>query len=91
MTPLFAAAFELQQFCQARDWRSYIMAGIALPRGGQPALRATWWAAGMLSDAYHGSSRRAQPPHRKSSSQQLLVLAGALQSDPLCIAARLTA
>ena len=36
MTPIFGAALELQRFCQARDWRSCIIGGIALLRWGQP-------------------------------------------------------
>ncbi|MBL8292801.1 MAG: hypothetical protein JNN08_13240, partial [Bryobacterales bacterium] len=36
MTPLFAAARELQEFIEARDWRFCIIGGLALLRWGEP-------------------------------------------------------
>ena len=36
MTPLFAAAFEIQTFCVQRGWQFCIIGGIALLRWGRP-------------------------------------------------------
>ena len=38
MNPLFAAALELQQFLEARDWRFCFIGGLAVQRWGEPRL-----------------------------------------------------
>lgn len=38
MNPLFAAALELQQFFEARDWRFCFIGGLAVQRWGEPRL-----------------------------------------------------
>lgn len=36
MNPLFAAAADIQQFCEERGWRSTIIGGVAVQRWGEP-------------------------------------------------------
>ena len=38
MNPIFAAAIELQTFCEKRNWRYCIIGGLAVQRWGEPRL-----------------------------------------------------
>ena len=38
MNPIFAAALEVQRFCEARDYRFCFIGGLALQRWGEPRL-----------------------------------------------------
>lgn len=91
MNPIFAAALELQEFCQSRGWRFCFIGAVAVQRWGEPRLTEDadltlltgFGGEEVFVDALLGAFRSRRPDAREFALRYRVLLLEGRNGVPL--------